>query len=91
MIRQLTLLGTAVAIYEVGCAIGALACAFVGNILGRRRTIFIAGCFVIIGVAIQASSFSLGQLIAGRIITGESVCRTPIREQLLNIYAQVSE
>lgn len=65
--------GTAVAIYEVGCAIGALSCAFLGNILGRRRTIFGAGLIVIVGVAIQASSFSLGQLIAARIITGLGV------------------
>ncbi|KAM5519537.1 hypothetical protein FOXYSP1_17961 [Fusarium oxysporum f. sp. phaseoli] len=65
--------GTAVAIYEVGCAIGALSCAFLGDILGRRRTIFIAGCIVIVGVAIQSSSFSLGQLIASRVITGLGV------------------
>ncbi|KAK2023741.1 general substrate transporter [Colletotrichum zoysiae] len=65
--------GTAVAIYEVGCAIGALSCAFVGDVLGRRRTIFIAGCIVIVGVVIQSSSFSLGQLIASRIITGLGV------------------
>lgn len=65
--------GTAVAIYEVGCAIGALTCASVGDVLGRRRTIFIAGCIVIVGVAIQSSSFSLGQLIAARIITGLGV------------------
>ncbi|KAK2051952.1 general substrate transporter [Colletotrichum caudatum] len=65
--------GTAVAIYEVGCAIGALSCAFVGDAFGRRLTIFIAGCIVIVGVVIQSSSFSLGQLIASRIITGLGV------------------
>lgn len=65
--------GTAVAIYEVGCAIGALSCFIIGDILGRRKTIFGASCFVIVGVTIQASSFSLGQLIAARIITGLGV------------------
>ncbi|KAI4763191.1 general substrate transporter [Aureobasidium sp. EXF-12344] len=65
--------GTAVAIYEVGCAIGALSCFFIGDILGRRKTIFGASCFVMVGVTIQASSFSLGQLIAARIITGLGV------------------
>ncbi|KAH0286332.1 general substrate transporter [Aureobasidium namibiae CBS 147.97] len=65
--------GTAVAIYEVGCAIGALSCFIIGDILGRRKTIFGASCFVIIGVTIQASSFSLGQLIAARIVTGLGV------------------
>jgi MFS family permease len=65
--------GTAVAIYEVGCAIGALSCFSIGDILGRRKTIFGASCFVMVGVTIQASSFSLGQLIAARIITGLGV------------------
>jgi MFS family permease len=62
-----------VAIYEVGCAIGALSCAFLGDILGRRRTIFIADCIVIVGVSIRSSLFSLGQLIASRVITGLGV------------------
>ncbi|KAK1996596.1 general substrate transporter [Colletotrichum falcatum] len=65
--------GTTVAIYEVGCAVGALSCAFVGDVLGRRRTIFVAGCIVIAGVVAQSSAFSLGQLIASRIITGLGV------------------
>ncbi len=65
--------GTAVAIYEVGCAFGALSCFVIGDILGRRKTIFGAACVIIIGVIIQASSFSLGQLIAARVITGLGV------------------
>ncbi|KAJ5701666.1 hypothetical protein N7488_009214 [Penicillium malachiteum] len=65
--------GTTVAIYEVGCALGAFACAFVGDRLGRRKTIFLAGCIAIIGVIIQATPFTLGQLIAGRVITGLGV------------------
>ncbi|KAL1979247.1 hypothetical protein VTN96DRAFT_6399 [Rasamsonia emersonii] len=68
-----TIQGTTVAIYEVGCALGALACAILGDKLGRRKTIFLAGCIVLVGVAIQASPFSLGQLIAGRVITGLGV------------------
>lgn len=63
-------LGTTVALYEVGAALGALSCAFIGDILGRRRTVLLAGCICIVGIIIQASPFSLGQLIAGRIITG---------------------
>ncbi|KAJ5615641.1 hypothetical protein N7537_000755 [Penicillium hordei] len=68
-----TIQGTTVAIYEVGCAIGAGSCAFLGDRLGRRKTIFLAGCVALIGIAIQASPFSLGQLIAGRVITGLGV------------------
>jgi MFS family permease len=38
--------------------------------LGRKKTIFIGSCIMVVGAAIQASSFSLGQLIASRFITG---------------------
>lgn len=65
--------GTVVAIYEVGCALGALSCAFIGDILGRRRTIFGAGCTVLVGVLLQATPFSIAQLIVARIITGLGV------------------
>ncbi|KAJ5959854.1 General substrate transporter [Penicillium vulpinum] len=65
--------GTTVAIYEVGCALGAGSCALLGDRLGRRKTIFLAGCIALVGIAIQASPYSLGQLIAGRVITGLGV------------------
>lgn len=65
-------IGTVVAIYEVGCAMGALSCAFIGDVLGRRRMLFTAGIFVVVGVILQATPFSLPQLIVARIITGKS-------------------
>ncbi|CAL5875114.1 uncharacterized protein PFLUO_LOCUS9418 [Penicillium psychrofluorescens] len=68
-----TIQGTTVAIYEVGCAVGALVCAWLGDKLGRRKTIFLAGCIALVGIIIQASPFALGQLIAGRVITGLGV------------------
>ncbi|KAJ5594597.1 General substrate transporter [Penicillium hispanicum] len=68
-----TIQGTTVAIYEVGCALGAFMCSFLGDRLGRRRTIFLAGCIAIVGIIIQATPFALGQLIAGRVITGLGV------------------
>lgn len=65
--------GTTVAIYEVGCAFGALSCFILGDILGRRKTIFLAACIIIVGTILQATPFSLGQLIAARVITGLGV------------------
>lgn len=65
--------GTAVALYEVGCAVGALSCFFLGDLLGRRRVIFAAACTVIVGVILQATPFSLGQLVTGRVVTGVGV------------------
>jgi len=38
--------------------------------LGRKKTIFVGSIIMVIGAAIQCSSFSLGQLIASRFITG---------------------
>jgi MFS family permease len=38
--------------------------------LGRKKTIFIGSIIMVVGAAIQCSSFSLGQLIASRFITG---------------------
>lgn len=65
--------GTVVAIYEVGCAVGALSCFIVGDILGRRKTIFLAACIVVIGTILQATPFGIAQLIVARIITGLGV------------------
>lgn len=50
--------------------LGAVACIWIGNILGRRKTIFLGTCIMIIGAILQAASFSLAQLIVGRIVTG---------------------
>lgn len=62
--------GTVVAIYEIGCFFGAIICMLVGERLGRRKCIAI-GCIVLsIGAAIQASSYSIAQLIVGRIVAG---------------------
>jgi MFS family permease len=59
-----------VALYTVGCMFGALACFKLGDTFGRLRTIA-AGCILqIIGSVILCSSFSLGQLIVGRLVLG---------------------
>lgn len=65
-----TFQGFVIAVYEIGCLAGAVSTMYFGDKLGRRKTIFIGCCIMIIGAAIQCSSFSVGQLIAGRIVTG---------------------
>ncbi|EED17669.1 MFS sugar transporter, putative [Talaromyces stipitatus ATCC 10500] len=65
-----TIQGTVVAIYEIGCFFGALFCMVFGEHLGRRKCIAL-GCIVLsIGAALQASSYSLAQLIVGRVVAG---------------------
>ena len=59
-----------VAIYEIGCLIGAIGIIAFGDKLGRRRSILIGASIMIIGAIIQTTSFGLAQLIVGRIVTG---------------------
>ncbi len=65
-----TLQGATVGLYEIGCMSGALSVLYVGDKLGRRWTIFCGGAIMIVGAVIQCSSFSLAQLIVGRLVTG---------------------
>ncbi|TLD34580.1 hypothetical protein E2P81_ATG04745 [Venturia nashicola] len=67
--RASTVQGTTVAIYEVGAAIGAGSCYFLGDRLGRRRMISLAAGVVLVGVVVQSSAFALAQLIVGRVVT----------------------
>lgn len=50
--------------------IGALSCLWLGDMLGRRAIIWIGTVWMIVGAIIQASSYSLAQLIVGRVVGG---------------------
>ncbi|KAL5494751.1 hypothetical protein ACEPAI_212 [Sanghuangporus weigelae] len=65
-----TLQSFVVAIYEIGCLIGALSNLWVGDKLGRRKTIVLGGCIMIIGAILQTASISYAMLVVARIITG---------------------
>lgn len=60
------------AIYEVGALLGSICILIWGDKLGRRKGIFIGAAIMVIGAIIMTSSYSLGQFIVGRIVTGES-------------------
>ncbi|BGP19057.1 hypothetical protein JCM10213v2_007140 [Rhodosporidiobolus nylandii] len=62
--------GITVAIYEVGCAIGAFLSICYGDRMGRKQTIMLGMTLICVGAVIMTSSYSLAQLIVGRIITG---------------------
>lgn len=59
-----------VAIYEIGCLIGAAFIIVFGDKLGRRRAVLMGASIMIVGAVIQTASSSLAQLIVGRIVTG---------------------
>lgn len=62
--------GTVVAIYTIGCLMGSLGIVHVGNSIGRRKSLVVAATVAAIGIVIQASAFSLPQLVVGRIVSG---------------------
>ena len=62
--------GITVGAYTLGCFFGAVATIWLGNMLGRKRTIMVGSIIMIIGAILQASSYSLAQLIPGRWICG---------------------
>lgn len=65
-----TLQGTVVAVYAIGGFIGTFSCIWIGEFLGRRRTIMVASIAQIIGAALNASAYSLSQLIVSRLTIG---------------------
>jgi len=62
--------GNITALYDIGCVIGSIICYFVGEHFGRRTMLMAGGTIMVVGTAILGSSYSIAQLIAGRIITG---------------------
>ncbi|KAJ5698848.1 hypothetical protein N7462_000853 [Penicillium macrosclerotiorum] len=64
------LTGTVVALYTVGGMFGSLSCIQLGDMLGRRRVIFITSGISIIGAILMATSYSLSQFIVARLVLG---------------------
>ena len=64
------MLANLVSFLSLGAAIGAFLNFFVLESLGRRRSIYLGSTLMLIGAIIQTSSYTSGQLLAGRIICG---------------------
>lgn len=65
-----TIQGVVVATFVLGAMTGCLACMWIGDLLGRRKNIFMAACLTLVGEALCSSSFGLAQFIIGRTIIG---------------------
>lgn len=65
--------GVYVSSFTLGGAVGSISCSFIGDWLGRRKTICIGAILTLIGTALSCSSFDLPQLFIGRILTGMGV------------------
>ncbi|KAF2857203.1 general substrate transporter [Piedraia hortae CBS 480.64] len=68
-----TYTGLVTGVYDIGCALGAVAAFIWGERIGRKRSIIVANFIVIVGAAIQTAAFSYAQMIVARIIAGIGV------------------
>ncbi|KAK9472097.1 general substrate transporter [Dipodascopsis tothii] len=66
-------LGTMVAILEIGALISSLVVGKVGDIIGRRKTIFYGAMIFVVGGFFQTLSGTMNVMILGRIISGVGV------------------
>lgn len=62
--------GITVASYNLGCFFGAIGTIWIGNLLGRKKTIFWGSVIMTLGAILQCSAFQLPHFIVGRINTG---------------------
>jgi MFS family permease len=65
-----TIVGLLVAILEVGAFFGSIATSFVGEGLGRRKSIAIGVVIMMLGSLLSATSFGRAQLLVARIVAG---------------------
>ncbi|KAK4493590.1 hypothetical protein PRZ48_015257 [Zasmidium cellare] len=68
-----TVQGVIVATCTLGALFGSLACSWIGDPLGRRKTIFLAAILTFIGEVLECTSFHLAQFTIGRFILGLGV------------------
>lgn len=68
--HNVTIQGTVVGTFVLGALTGALSCMYIGNLLGRRKVIFLGAVLSLIGEVLCSSSFQLAQFIVERTIIG---------------------
>lgn len=86
-----TMTGLVTAIYDIGCALGAVAAFLFGEQIGRKRSIIYANIIVVVGATIMTASYSYGQMVAARIITGVGVGFSTVAVPILQTETLVSQ
>jgi len=66
-------IGTMVAILEIGALIASLCVGQIGDLLGRRKTIFYGAVIFVIGGAFQTFATGMPMMLLGRIVAGFGV------------------
>jgi MFS family permease len=62
--------GALVSSYCIGALLGCILNFFTGDRLGRRKSMWLAMGFVIVGATLQTSAYTVPHLVIGRVITG---------------------
>ncbi|KAG9781132.1 general substrate transporter, partial [Aureobasidium melanogenum] len=57
-------------VYNLGCFAGAMSTLYTGDKLGRPRTLLLGSSVIAIGAVIQTACWSMGQMMAGRVVAG---------------------
>lgn len=68
-----TMSGLVTAIYDIGCALGAVGAFIFGEKIGRKKSIIYANIIVIVGAVIQTACYDYWQMFVARIIGGVGV------------------
>ncbi len=71
--RNSTSKGAVIASLQLGALLGALSCTYLGDYLGRRKTIFLGAAIVVIGELLETSAFDIAQFTVGRVVLGFGV------------------
>ncbi|KAK6957984.1 hypothetical protein Daesc_000776 [Daldinia eschscholtzii] len=65
-----SLLSIITSIYTIGCFLGAITAFYIGEAIGRKKTVLVGTAIMSVGAVLQTSSFSVPHMIVGRIVTG---------------------
>lgn len=65
-----SLIGIIVSVYNLGAFAGCIINFFTSGVLGRRRSIWFAQVWIIVGAILQTSAFGVPQMLLARFITG---------------------
>ncbi|KAF2765382.1 MFS general substrate transporter [Teratosphaeria nubilosa] len=68
-----TIQGVIVATCTLGALFGSLSCSWIGDPLGRRKTVLIAAVLTFVGEVLECTAFGLAQFTVGRLFAGLGV------------------
>ncbi|KAK3393910.1 general substrate transporter [Podospora didyma] len=65
-----SLQSTVTSVYDLGCFLGALSVLWIGEPLGRKKTVMMGTAIMAIGAILQISASDIAQMIVGRVVAG---------------------